>query len=122
MGLFSITEAMVAWLSSLGYRASTIPPKDAPDNPSRFVTVEKTGGDVRNLVEHSTIAIQAWARTDAQAEEMANAIKGALLLGERPARIHSVFVDSGPYRFYDKETRTPRYQTLYSITSQLLED
>ena len=71
--VYSVTEAFVTWLSALGYAASTRPPKDAPDTPTEFVTVERTGGGVSDLVDHPTMAVQCWAQTETRAEEMGNA-------------------------------------------------
>lgn len=119
MGTYSITEAMVSWLTDLGYEASTYPPADAPGSPDRFVTVERVGGAVRDIVDHPSMAVQAWAPTDAEAEAMANAIRAEALAGALPEGIHSIRVESGPYRFFDPSTRSPRYQLTLRITSQL---
>lgn len=115
----SITEAMVTWLAGLGYRASTFPPKDGPRCPKEFVTVERTGGSVEDMVDHPELAIQAWAPTDERAERIAGAIRLAALTGGLPQGVHSLRVDAGPYRFYDEHTRCPRYQLVLSATSQL---
>ena len=44
MEAFSVTEAMVSWLASMGYETSQDVPADMPDE---FVTVERTGGAVK---------------------------------------------------------------------------
>lgn len=116
MAIFSVTEAMVAWLSSMGYRASTRVPKDTPDE---VVTVERTGGGVDGMVDHPMMAVQCWATTEARAEEMANAIRLAALTTVPPAGVHSVRVNSGPYPFFDEDTRCPRYQLVLGLSSQL---
>ena len=116
--MYSITEAMVAWLAARGYDASTHPRRDA-EPP--FVTVERAGGHVEDMVDHPSIALQAWGRTEAEAEAMANELRLALLTGPLPVGVHKVAVNSGPYRFYDAATRWPRYQLALDITSQLTE-
>lgn len=115
--MYSITEEAVAWLAGLGFAASTYP----PDGLDEFVTVERTGGGVSDLVDHPTLAIQAWAATEPRAEEMANAIRLEAVSGTRPEGVHSMRVNSGPYRFYDEDTRLPRYQIVLDCTSQLTE-
>ena len=118
---YSITEQVVSWLSGLGYRAMTRPPADAPDCPSEFVTVERTGGYAADLVDHPTMAVQTWARTEERAEEMANAIRMECLTGTLPRGVHRADVNSGPYAFWDEDTRSPRYQLVLDITSQITE-
>ncbi len=119
MASYSITEAMVAWLRSLGYRASTRPPDLKGEPPAEFVTVERVGGQVADMVDLPIMAVQAWAPTEPRAEEMANEIRLAVLAGEPPSGVHSFRVNSGPYQFYDQSTRCPRYQLMLTCASQL---
>ena len=111
--MYSITEQVVTWLSSLGYAASTYPPSNAPDE---FVTVERTGGGVVDMVDHPIIAVQAWASTEARAEELATAIRNEALTSSKPAGVHRMGVDSGPYPFWDESTGKPRYQVVFDTT------
>ena len=111
---YSALEAVVGWLAGLGYRASTIVPADADE----FVTVERTGGGVSDYVDHPTFAVQAWAPTEERAEEMALAIRLAALTG-RPQGIHRFTEMQGPYRFYDENTRCPRWQLVLTASAQL---
>ena len=115
--MYSITEEFVAWLGSLGYSASTVPPADGAE----FVTVERTGGSVADMVDHPSIAVQAWAQTAPRAEEMANEIRLAALTGPLPAGVTRIEVNSGPYSFYDESTRLPRYQIAFDVTCQLVD-
>ena len=114
-GLYSITEQFVTWLSDNGYAASTYPPKTGTE----FVTVERTGGSVTDMVDRPSIAIQAWAKTPTRAEEMANEIRELLLLGSLPYGVHSARIDSGPYPFWDEQTKLPRYQIALICASYL---
>lgn len=114
--MFSATEQLIAYLTELGYRASTQPPLDADE----FVTVERTSSSVTNLVDNPTFAIQTWAATEPRAEEMALAIRESLLTGARPHGFHSISAQ-GVYPFWDESTRLPRYQLVIDCTSQLTE-
>lgn len=113
--MYSVTEAFVTWLADLGFSASTYPPKTGME----FVTVERTGGHVEDLVDHPSIAIQTWAATDARAEEMANAIRLEALTGARPEGVHRIDVNTGPYPFWDEYTKMPRYQVVLDCVAQL---
>lgn len=112
--MYSITEQFIAWLSAKGYAAHTYPPKDAP---AEFVTVERTGGNMADLVDHPTVAVQTWAKTEARAEEMALAIRDLLTAGDMPYGCASARVNSGPYPFWDEDTGAARHQTVYDCTT-----
>ena len=113
--MYSVTEQFVRWLTSLGYRASTVPPK----NCTEFVTIERTGGNVADLVDHPEIAIQAWASDETRAEEMALAIRDEALLRSTPYGVTRMMVNAGPYPFWDEDTALPRYQIVFDVTCQL---
>lgn len=113
--MYSITEELVKWLDFLGYEASTYPPKTGDE----FVTVERTGGGVVDMVDHPIVAVQTWAKNEPRAEEMANEIRMCALTGELPTGVHRMEVNSGPYPFWDEETRLPRYQVVFDVTCQL---
>ncbi len=119
MAVFSATEAIVAWLRAMGYEASSLVPSDAPDAPAEFVTVERQGGGVADMVDHPSMTLQAWAPTDERAEALANGLRSVVLLEAPPRGIARVSVESGPYRFYDEMTRCPRYQLTLDVTSQI---
>ena len=113
--MYSITEQFVKWLAAQGYAASTYPPKDGTE----FVTVERTGGAVVDMVDRPEIALQAWAATEARAEEIATAIRNALMLESLPYGVHSCAVESGPYPFWDEYTGLPRYQLVVTCAAYL---
>lgn len=113
---FSVTEAMVAWLSDMGYPTSTRAPQGAT---GPFLTVERVGGSVRGMVDHATVAVQVWAPTEDRAEAIANATRLELVTSRPPAGVHSVRVNAGPYPFPDEATRTPRYQLALDVSCQL---
>lgn len=117
MTAYSIEEEMRNWLSALGYDAHVRVPKD---RPLRFVTVERTGGSVEDMVDHPIMAVQAWAQTDAEAEGDATAIRVAALTCQPPSGVHSIRVNAGPYKFYDEQSMQPRYQLALDVTCQLV--
>lgn len=111
--MYSPTEQLLIWLEKLGYAAFMYPPKDAP---SEFVTVERTGGGMADVVDHPTMAIQTWAQTAERAERMAIEIRNATLTS-RPYGYAAMSVNAGAYPFYDDDTRCPRFQTVYECTT-----
>ena len=115
--VYSIEEAMRDWLVDMGYEAYVRVPHD---RPSRFVTVERTGGGVENMVDYPMMAVQTWAQTQAEAEEDASAIRMVALVGELPRGVHSMRVNAGPYKFYDEESMQPRYQVVFDVACQLV--
>lgn len=115
--MYSVTEEFVKWLDSLGFASSTYPPATGDE----FVTVERTGGGVTDLVDHPMVAVQTWAQTEPRAEEMANTIRNAALLSTRPDGVTRIDVNSGPYSYWDESTRLPRYQIVFDVTCQLID-
>ncbi len=118
--VYSVTAELVSWLEDRFYEVWTIVPDDADDDlPARFVTVERTGGYVEDMLDHPTIAVQCWAATDADAEDMALELRNRLLTDLPPLGVSSIRIESGPYRFYDETTRCPRYQLTLDVTCRL---
>ena len=76
--MYSVTEAFVSHLLTLGYDAYANVPADPP---TEFVTVERTGGSVTDLVDHPSIAVQCWAATDEAAERLANSVRAQIVTG-----------------------------------------
>lgn len=113
--MYSVTEQTIEWLDAHGYTAATYP----PDGVDEFVTVERTGGNVSDMVDFPTVAIQTWAQTEPRAEEMALEIRNIMLTGSRPYGVATVSVNSGPYPFFDEDTRLPRYQIAFDMVAQL---
>lgn len=116
--MYSVTQAVIEWLTALGCSACSYPTKElAPP----FVTVERTGGYVEDMVDHPTIAVQAWASTEAEAEQAATEIRDEAVTGTLPEGVHRMAVNAGPYPFWDEDTRFPRYQVVFDATCQLTE-
>ena len=115
--VYSIEEAVRNWLVDMGYDAYVRVPKD---RPQRFVTVSREGGGVEDMVDHPVIAVQTWAQTQAEAEQDASTIRTVALFGVLPDGVHSMSVNSGPYKFYDEESMQPRYQVAFDVACQLV--
>lgn len=113
---YSVLAEFTEWLEDEWYVGSSIVPESAPDS---FVTIERTGGYVEDMLDHPTIAVQCWAATDADAEDMALELRNRLLTDPRPLGVSSIRIESGPYRFYDETTRCPRYQLTLDVTCRL---
>ena len=112
--MYSVTEETVKWLTGLGYKASTYPSEGL-----EFVTVERTGGTVDDLVDHPSVAIQTWATTEERAEEMAILIRNEALTSSTPYGVATMRVNAGPYPFWDEYTKSPRYQIVFDCSAQL---
>ena len=115
--VYSIEEAVHDWLVDMGYAAYVRVPKD---RPQKFVTVERTGGGVADMVDYPMVAIQTWAQTQAEAQEDASASRMVALVGELPEGVHSMRVNAGPYKFYDEDSMQPRYQVVFNVACQLV--
>ena len=115
--MYSVTQAVIEWLNALGYSAHSYPTKTlAPP----YVTVERTGGYVEDIVDHPTIAVQTWAEDEADAEQAAIEIRNAAVTGTLPQGVNHMAVNAGPYPHWDDETRYPRYQLVIDATCQLI--
>lgn len=114
--MYSITAALVAWLRGAGYAAYARPRKEMP---VEFVTVERQGGPVTDMVDHPTVAVQTWAPTEERSEQMALEIRAMARVGPLPEGVSRIDVNAGPYPFYDEGTRCPRHQLVLDVTSRL---
>ena len=114
--MYSATQSLIEWLTQKGYSAYSYP----PDAGSSFFTVERTGGGVIDLVDHPNFAVQAWAQSEADAEEMCLTVRELLVKGDVPSGFYRVEAES-LYPFYDESTRLPRYQLVLEVCSILTE-
>ena len=112
--MYSATQSLIEWLTQKGYTAYSYPPK-AGDS---FITVERTGGSVIDMVDHPTFAVQAWAQSESDAETACIEIRNALVSGDVPSGFYKVESDS-LYPWYDDSTRLPRYQLVINCSTQL---
>lgn len=113
--MYSATEELINWLIAKGYDAHSYPPKTG----AGFFTVERTGGNVADLIDHPTFAIQAWADTEPDAEAMCIEVREMLVTGDVPYGFSTKVTADSMYPWYDESTRLPRYQLVISCTTQL---
>ena len=113
---YSVLAEFTDWLEERQYVVSSIVPEPTP---ASFVTIERTGGYVADMIDHPAIAVQCWAATDDEALDMATELRNRLLTEQPPLGVSSIRIESGPYRFYDETTRCPRYQLTLDVTCRL---
>lgn len=91
---------------------------DVPaSRPSRFVTVERVGGQVGRFLDRGVYAIQVWEESRAKAAALAERVAGVLIdTLYADDRVGSVSVSSVT-NFPDPESRCARYQVSASITT-----
>lgn len=84
--------------------------------PSQFYVLEKTGSNIKNHIEQSTVAIQSYGSTLFESATMNEDLKG-LMLNELPKEIEigSVRLNSD-YNFTNPTTKQHRYQAIFVIT------
>lgn len=86
--------------------------------PATFVTVERTGGSVRNKLRSATLAIQAWAGSiDAAANLCADLTEAMEDIVEEPEISHCSLDAS--YNFTDESTKRCRYQAVFDLVHYL---
>lgn len=114
---FNLETATVDWLnrdpSLTGYPASL----SVPDK-SRFITVERTGGTLRQVSQEAVIAVQVWAGTRAEASKAANDLVAPRLLDMwQLDKVAAVSIE-GLYDFPDPgPPMRARYQITATITA-----
>lgn len=83
--------------------------------PTRFVVVEKTGGDRENYINTASFAVQSYAESLYEAAVLNEAVKAAMdsLVEEDEVSKAAYQTD---YNFTDTETKRYRYQAVYDIT------
>lgn len=83
--------------------------------PTKFVVVEKTGGDRENLINTATFAVQSYAESLYEAAALNELTKAAMdSLVEEDEISKSAYQTD--YNFTDTSTKRYRYQAVYDIT------
>ena len=86
--------------------------------PTRFVVVEKTGGERSNLLNTASVAVQSYAESLYEAAVLNELTKAAMdSLVEEDEISKSAYQTD--YNFTDTETKRYRYQAVYDITHYL---
>ena len=113
----SSTALLIAYLKRKfpGVRVSNRVPES---RPSKFVTVERTGGQRTHLWDSPMFAVQAWAATEAEASALADEVAVAILDWQRESIVAYTDVRSVD-AFPDPGARVPRFQLTVSATLAL---
>lgn len=101
------------WFSEKGYEFPVFLEAE-PDMPGRRFMVEKTGSIETNHIYESTLAIQSYAGTMAEAAELNELVKVAARNLIFDSRIISCHIDTD-YPFTDLDTQSYRYQAVITI-------
>lgn len=113
----SSTALLIAYLKRKlpGTPVSNRVPKN---RPSKFVTVERTGGQRTHLWDSPMFAVQAWAPTEVEASALADEVADAILAWQLEAIVAYSAVNA-VYAFPDPDARVPRFQLTVSATMAL---
>lgn len=98
-------------IDELGVPVSGGVPADPPDT---FVTVEKTGGRRVNRISASTLAIQSWAPSIAEAAALNDRVKAAMETIVRLDSVSSCELDTD-YNYTDTTRNRCRYQAVFDV-------
>ena len=115
---FDVIAALRTWLSSAtGVGVYAAPPEERPDE---FITIERTGGGAERGRDLPSLAVQAWAPTEAEAYALALEVRD-LFIWNATMEVASI---SGSevgdiYLFPDGESRTSRYQVDVDLVTGL---
>lgn len=108
----TIEEFIILYLSGI---LSVPVSGDVPNPmPASFVTVEQTGSRETDKIRTATIAVQSWAQTRAGAGRLNKAVEEAMADMISEPEISRCALDTS-YNFTDLNTKTPRYQAVFSV-------
>lgn len=89
-----------------------------PENrPTRFITVERTGGASGKIFDRPILAIQVWADSNVHASELAYELKEYLLGLREHAQVGGVEVNA-LYHWPDPDSKHERYQIVLALQTQ----
>lgn len=115
---FDVIATLCMWLSSVtGVGAYAAPPEDRPDE---FITIERVGGGTERGRDLPSLAIQAWAPTEAEAYELALEVRD-LFIWNAAMEVASIAGSEvgSVYLFPDPESRSSRYQVDVDLVTGL---
>lgn len=114
---FNVEASLVAWLGEqLDCPVSQLVPAN---RPTRFVTLQRTGGAMTTGIDNPVIAVDAWAETPYAASELAIQVRDLILYQavEIP-EVRHVDVGSGPFFSPDADSRQPAYRITFNLTTE----
>lgn len=95
--------------------SATVYMEQPKDKPAAFFVLEKTGGSQTNHINESNFIVQSNAPSLAQAAQMNEEIKAAMLNAITLDDISRVELNSN-YNYTDSATKQYRYQAVFVIT------
>ena len=113
----SSTAELIAYLKRT-FPGTAVSNRVPESRPSKFITVERTGGQRTHLWDSPIFAVQAWAATEAEASALADEVAVAVLDWQRDAIVAYSDVRS-VYAFPDPDARVPRFQLTVSASLAL---
>lgn len=113
----SSTAELIAYLKR-ALPGTAVSNRVPASRPSKFITVERTGGQRTHLWDSPMFAVQAWAATEAEASALADEVAVAVLDWQRDAIVAYSDVRS-VYAFPDPDARVPRFQLTVSASLAL---
>lgn len=80
------------------------------DEPDSFIILEKTGGYIKNTINHSTFTFQSYGKTLTEALKLNNKLLDYMMMFEDA----NVKLNSN-YNFTDTSTKKYRYQAILEL-------
>lgn len=116
----AVIGALNTQLPALGFSAVPVRSKVPNPRPARFVLVFRTGGPRVNIVtDAAQLTIEAWAASDADAHDLAQAARAIVNSLEATVTsgvtVYGVNEFSGPGYLPDPESAQPRYTWSASV-------
>lgn len=85
------------------------------DKPPEIITVQRLGGGESDVVlDHPTIAIQAWSTSNYKANQLMNKIAKLMKEINNPA---IKYMRRQTHYYFPDSKRNPRYQAIYEFTT-----
>nr|WP_301888457.1 hypothetical protein [Bifidobacterium dentium] len=101
---------LVQWLSSQPELAEVPVSTDVPANrPSKFISIERTGGERTKILDRPELAIQCWAQSSVEAAELADMLVDVVLPRVYELADLGAFSVNSIYNYPLDETQ-PRHQ------------
>ena len=111
----NVEKALIKLLKQRNYDAYA----DVPNPmPSKFVTVERTGGGSNDQIDRPLIAVQCWASGRTEAADMADAVRKDLEAMTGTGGFGAVTVQT-MYNWPDPLSRKARYQLTVDATAHV---
>lgn len=105
-----ITARLIDWIDQRLENNTQCYVSVPAQRPKRFVTIERTGGNLDRFFDYPTFAIQAWAGSTLEAETLATGLRNVMCRDlELEPWIGAVTLGT-LYNWPDPDSRQARYQ------------